>query len=106
MNGNDDVRVVWGINRWVLVEAPNGAVQRQLSSASELADLFVDAGIPEGRAHELALDHWRERPKNAESASMRPGEAAWRATGFSRVGTLLILLAAVGLYALWILARP
>jgi hypothetical protein len=93
VNGTVDVRVVWGINRWVLVDAGDHTLQRQVSAPRELAALLLEAGLDATRADELALEYWRERPSGAESPSAAPGGAVWRATGLSRLTTLLILLA-------------
>ena len=93
MNGTDDVRVVWGVNRWVLVDAGDHTLQRQVSTPGELAALLLEAGLDGGRVDGLALECRRERPAGAESPSATPGGAVWRATGLSRLSTLLLLLA-------------
>ena len=87
-----DVRVVWGINRWVLVEAAEGSLERQVSTRRELADLLLEAGVARGRVDELASEHWRARPAGAALPSATARGAVWRATGLSRMGTLLLVL--------------
>jgi hypothetical protein len=91
MNGTDHVRVMWGINRWVLVDAGDHTLQRQVSTPGELAALLLEAGLDGQRVDDLALEHWRQRPGRAESPSAAPGRSVWRSTGLSRPTTLLIL---------------
>jgi hypothetical protein len=82
-----------GVNRWVLVDAGDRTLQRQVSAPGELAALLVETGLDATGADELALECWRQRPAGADSPSATPGGAVWRATGLSRLSTLLLLLA-------------
>lgn len=96
--------VSWGVNRWVLVEAPGGTLQRQVSSAAQLAALLMEMGVDRAGAEELAQRCWHERPHDAGLPAVRRREAVWKSTGLSagRVAVLLAVVVAL-VVAFWLL---
>jgi hypothetical protein len=90
--------VTWGVNRWVLVDAGEHSLQRQVSTRGELAALLLEAGVDRDRADELASECWQARPGGAGSPSPTAGGSVWRATGLSRLTTLLVLLVVIGVF--------
>jgi hypothetical protein len=65
------VRLSWGINRWVLVEAREGSLQRQVSSPLQLAALLAEMGVAFDEADALASRFWHERPSDAATKAPR-----------------------------------
>lgn len=89
-----DVQLTWGVNRWVLIEVGDDELQRQVSSADQLAALLVEMGVNGKRSRALARSFWRERPSDAALGLRRVNEAMWRSTGLGwwQAGPLLLAL--------------
>lgn len=97
------ITVSWGVNRWVLVEAPGGTLQRQVSSPAQLGALLMEMGVDRRGADELARRCWHERPADAAMLTVRRREAVWKSTGLSAGGAALLLAAVVALVVvLWL----
>jgi hypothetical protein len=95
----DDLRVDWGVNRWVLVERGEQSVQRQMSKPTELATAIRDvAGVSWEDALEEAERLWRKRPADAGARLARGRQSLVAATGLSTRA----VFAAVALFvAIW-----
>ena len=87
------------MNRWVLVETPQGqSEQRQVSSERQLA-LLRELELTESEARVAAARAWKQRPPEAGSTAARPGEGLRSSTGLSTWKLAAVILA---LIALWV----
>jgi hypothetical protein len=69
-----DLRTVWGVNRWVLVETPNESVERQVATKNELIALLTQVGLSDEEAKAAAGEEWKCRPRDAATTAPRPDE--------------------------------
>lgn len=94
------LRVVFGINAWVLVEDDAGrSDQRQVRSRRELARLLGGFALPPDEAASTADALWSSRPRDAADASADPDEAPWRGLKTWHVVVVLAVLVALLVYA-------
>ena len=91
----------WGIHRWVMLRAPRGVSQRQISSRRELSAFLVDVGLTQDEAAALADRLWNDRPREADPAAPRRNEAAWRGTGLPAWAVGVVLLAVICAFVLF-----
>ena len=87
-----ELHVVWGVNRWVLVETPTQSVERQVGTKKEFVTLLTEVGLLPHEAEAAAGEHWKRRPRDAGTTAARPDEGRRRATGLSP-RTIAILFA-------------
>jgi len=88
------------VNRWVLVETPQGqSEQRQVSSERQLALFLRELELTESEARVAAARAWKQRPPEAGSTAARPGEGLRSSTGLSTWKLAAVILA---LIALWV----
>ncbi len=78
-----DLHIVWGVNRWVLVETPHESVERQVATKKELVALLAEVGLLPGEAEAAGGEQWKRRPRDAGTTAARPDESRRRATGLS-----------------------
>jgi len=79
-----DLRVDWGVNRWVLLERGERSVQRQVSKPTELAVAIREvAEVPWDDALTEAEMLWRKRPADAGARLARGRQSLVSATGLS-----------------------
>ena len=93
-----DLHVEFGVNRWVLVESPDGqSIQRQGSRERELVAMLRELGTTEAEARAAAAGAWKKRPAEAGSPAARPGESLRRSTGLSswKLGAVIVLFMVV-----------
>ena len=96
-----DLRVDWGVNRWVLVEQGGRDVQRQVSKPTELAVAIREvAGVPWEEALAEAERLWRKRPADAGALLARGRQSLVSATGLS---TRAVFAALAIFAAIWII---
>ncbi len=104
-----DVQIEFGVNRWVLVETPDGqSVQRQLAQEPELAGLLRELGLTDEDARKAAAEAWTERPVEADTTAARSSESLRRSAGGTSWGVgavLLIFLAALAVVLVIVLTR-
>ena len=93
-----DLHVVWGVNRWVLVETPSGSVERQVATAEEFAALLTEVGFLPDEAKAAAGEQWKWRPRDAAATAARSDESLRRATGTSQLVLGLLFLAFIALF--------
>ncbi len=94
-----ELHVQFGVNRWVLVETPDGqSEQRQVSNERHLAMFLRELGLTEADARATASSAWRQRPPEAGSTAARPGEGLRSSTGLTswKLGAVIL-----GLIAVW-----
>lgn len=79
----DDLKVEWGVNRWVLVETPRGqSAQRQVSRPADLGALIQQVtGVEWADARTAAERYWHDRPKDAGMEQARPRSSMVSAAG-------------------------
>jgi hypothetical protein len=87
-----ELHVVWGVNRWVLIETPTGSVEQQVASEKEFTALLTQVGLSPEEAKEAAGEQWKRRPRDAGTTAARPDESRRRATGL-RPRTIALLVA-------------
>jgi len=88
-----DLHVVWGVNRWVLVETPNESVEQQVASKEDLAALLTQVGLAAEEAKAAAREHWRRRPGDAGGTAARPDESGPRGTTISQLFGSVVVVA-------------
>ena len=96
--GGGDLQIEFGVNRWVLVETPDGgSEQRQIAHERELAELLREVGLTERDAQKAAAEAWTKRTAEAGAASARPSESLRRSTGLPSwgLGAVILLFIAV-----------
>jgi len=102
-----DLNVVWGVNRWVLVETANGSVERQVATKDEFAALLTQIGFAPDAAGVTAAEQWKRRPRDADATAARPGDGLRRATGLSQGKIAMLFGVFILLFVLWIaVIRP
>jgi len=94
-----ELHLQFGVNRWVLVETPDGqSEQRQVSNERQLALFLRELGLTEADAGATASSAWKRRPAEAGSSAARPGEGLRSSTGLTswKLGAVIL-----GLIAVW-----
>jgi hypothetical protein len=99
-----DLYVEFGVNRWVLVETPDGqSVQRQVRQERELGALLREVGMTEADTRTAAANAWKERPEDAGSSAARPGESLRRSTGLPQWRLAAVILAFIAVWVIVVL---
>jgi hypothetical protein len=107
MATRDEVHIVWGTNRWVLVETPNESVERQVATKKELAAVLMESGLLREDAEAAAREQWKRRPRDAGTTTAGPGDSLRRATGLSQGTIALLFVVFIALFFVWaFLVRP
>jgi len=92
----DQLRVNWGVNRWVLLEQGERSVHRQISKPSELAVAIGEVSdVTWEEARDEAERLWRKRPSDAGAKLARGRQSMLAATGLSTRA----VFAAIALFA-------
>lgn len=96
----NDLRVDWGVNRWVLVERGERSIQRQISKPTELAVAIREvADVTWEQALAEAERRWRERPADAGARLAQGRQSLVASTGM----TTRAVFAALGIFvAIWV----
>ena len=97
-----DLHIVWGVNRWVLVERRDMSVERQVATMKEFAALLTEVGLSPEVAQATAGEQWKRRPRDAATLTARPGEGWRRATGTSPLVLSILFLAIFALFVVFI----
>ena len=92
------MRLIWGVNRWVMIEVGNEHVQHQIGSREQLSALLVEMGVSASRSRTLATAFWHDRPSDAALGIRRVNEAMWRSSGLRWWQAALVLVIALTAY--------
>lgn len=96
-----DLHVVWGVNRWVLVETPNESVEQQVASKKDFAALLTLVGLAPAEAKAAAREQWRHRPGDA-----RPYRSSFGALLVIAVVLFLVLFLGFLFYVIGLIFWP